>query len=219
MPHLVCLRITVNFPPPLFSDLRFLSIDFLNTFLLTYRVFTDGETVLNALKKVFYDPPDPEPSCDCEPQSGDLLDIPGTFDGRQSPRRTSAASSVSGYCSEGADRDRSMSSDSTGLRFKGTRRMLQQQSTQEEGLSWIPECGGPIIVHEEHQQEEYEKEDNEKIEVTISSGQGEGYLAPPNTVAASSSSDTLNGKYIIFLITSSLRLTAIHSLPPRQRLV
>lgn len=42
------------------TDLRFLSIDFLNTFLLTYRVFTDGVTVLEALKKVFYEaePPD-----------------------------------------------------------------------------------------------------------------------------------------------------------------
>jgi hypothetical protein len=36
------------------TDLRFLSIDFLNTFLLTYRVFTDGVTVLEALKRVFY---------------------------------------------------------------------------------------------------------------------------------------------------------------------
>lgn len=42
------------------TDLRFLSIDFLNTFLLTYRVFTNGVTVLEALKKVFHDaePPD-----------------------------------------------------------------------------------------------------------------------------------------------------------------
>ncbi|GFY37858.1 ras-specific guanine nucleotide-releasing factor 2 [Trichonephila inaurata madagascariensis] len=38
------------------TDLRFLSIDFLNTFLLTYRVFTDGVTVLEALKKVHYAP-------------------------------------------------------------------------------------------------------------------------------------------------------------------
>ncbi|XP_074107053.1 ras-specific guanine nucleotide-releasing factor 2 [Cotesia typhae] len=37
------------------TDLRFLSIDFLNTFLLTYRVFTDSVTVLEALKRVFYD--------------------------------------------------------------------------------------------------------------------------------------------------------------------
>lgn len=34
------------------TDLRFLSIDFLNTFLLTYRVFADGVKVLEALKKV-----------------------------------------------------------------------------------------------------------------------------------------------------------------------
>jgi hypothetical protein len=35
------------------TDLRFLSIDFLNTFLLTYRVFTTGMTLLDALKKVY----------------------------------------------------------------------------------------------------------------------------------------------------------------------
>ncbi|PVD19918.1 hypothetical protein C0Q70_20412 [Pomacea canaliculata] len=35
------------------TDLRFLSIDFLNTFLLTYRVFTTGHTLLQALKKVY----------------------------------------------------------------------------------------------------------------------------------------------------------------------
>ena len=43
------------------TDLRFLNIDFLNTFLLTYRVFTDGITVLEALKKVFYTPEDDDP--------------------------------------------------------------------------------------------------------------------------------------------------------------
>lgn len=81
------------------SDLRFLSIDFLNTFLLTYRVFTDGETVLNALKKVFYDPPsDSDPTNGTgEQPNADFLDIPGThFDDPLSPRRTSGASSVSG---------------------------------------------------------------------------------------------------------------------------
>jgi len=48
------------------TDLRFLSIDFLNTFLLTYRVFTDGVTVLEALKKVFYnaDPPEAQTNPD-----------------------------------------------------------------------------------------------------------------------------------------------------------
>ena len=42
------------------TDLRFLNIDFLNTFLLTYRVFTDAITVLEALKKVFFNPEPPD---------------------------------------------------------------------------------------------------------------------------------------------------------------
>lgn len=84
---------------PFFSDLRFLSIDFLNTFLLTYRVFTDSETVLNALKKVFYeDQPAREPTG--EPTNGERLNIPGGNDGNLTPRRTSGASSVSGKNSD-----------------------------------------------------------------------------------------------------------------------
>ncbi|EGI64383.1 Ras-specific guanine nucleotide-releasing factor 1 [Acromyrmex echinatior] len=86
------------------TDLRFLSIDFLNTFLLTYRVFTDGVTVLEALKKVFYEAEPP----DAQITTGSLvsLDVLGTNaneiqlyseDRRKcfSPRRTSGASSVS----------------------------------------------------------------------------------------------------------------------------
>jgi len=38
------------------TDLRFLSIDFLNTFLLTYRVFTTGRTVMDALRRVYHNP-------------------------------------------------------------------------------------------------------------------------------------------------------------------
>ncbi|XP_076396250.1 ras-specific guanine nucleotide-releasing factor 1 isoform X4 [Megachile rotundata] len=95
------------------TDLRFLSIDFLNTFLLTYRVFTDGVTVLEALKKVFYEAEPP----DSEIPTGSLvsLDVLGAgttesqlhVDDRRrssiSPRRTSGASSVSGYGSEISD--------------------------------------------------------------------------------------------------------------------
>uniref|UniRef100_A0A1I8HJ56 Ras-specific guanine nucleotide-releasing factor 2 n=1 Tax=Macrostomum lignano TaxID=282301 RepID=A0A1I8HJ56_9PLAT len=48
------------------TDLRFLSIDFLNTFLLTYRIFTKSETVINALRQVLSNPEcgnlDPRPS-------------------------------------------------------------------------------------------------------------------------------------------------------------
>ena len=57
--HLSIVQIRYASPERLFerlTDLRFLSIDFLNTFLLTYRVFTDGVTVLEALKKVHYAP-------------------------------------------------------------------------------------------------------------------------------------------------------------------
>lgn len=56
-------------------------MDFLNTFLLTYRVFTDGVTVLEALKQVFYE------------QSQQELELAPPPD---PTRKTSAASSVSG---------------------------------------------------------------------------------------------------------------------------
>ncbi|CAF0754244.1 unnamed protein product [Brachionus calyciflorus] len=39
------------------TDLRFLSIDFLNTFLLTYRVFADPFLILNALKNLYESSP------------------------------------------------------------------------------------------------------------------------------------------------------------------
>lgn len=107
------------------SDLRFLSIDFLNTFLLTYRVFTDGVTVLEALKKVFYNQSMPEHQgsvMSLEVYSNKDENNLQLFDDRRrnssvSPRRTSGASSVSGYCSEISDRDRSHSYDSQGHRY------------------------------------------------------------------------------------------------------
>jgi len=63
----------------------------LHAYIQNKCIHIDGETVLNALKKVFYDPPI-EP-CDCEHQT-DLLELPYQSDSH--PRRTSAASSVSG---------------------------------------------------------------------------------------------------------------------------
>ncbi|XP_078036971.1 ras-specific guanine nucleotide-releasing factor 2-like [Augochlora pura] len=90
------------------TDLRFLSIDFLNTFLLTYRVFTDGVAVLEALKKVLYE--SEPPGADVHTGSFESLDVLGTVADTQSqiddrrrsivsPRRTSATSSL-GYGSE-----------------------------------------------------------------------------------------------------------------------
>ncbi|CAH1153713.1 unnamed protein product [Phaedon cochleariae] len=120
------------------TDLRFLSIDFLNTFLLTYRVFTDGVTVLEALKNVFY-------TIEIEPQ-GSVMSLEGLqakddntlhlFDERRrssfSPRRTSGASSVSGYGSEVSDRDRSHSYDSQGHRvWRATLQKYEEESQEQ----------------------------------------------------------------------------------------
>ncbi|KAL0271645.1 UNVERIFIED_CONTAM: hypothetical protein PYX00_008672 [Menopon gallinae] len=104
------------------TDLRFLSIDFLNTFLLTYRVFTDGVQVLEALKKVFYnaEPVDKQPSesmTSLEEGIGQRDENNYTmYEQRRnscaSPRRVSAASSVSGYGSEMSERDAGHAYDS-----------------------------------------------------------------------------------------------------------
>lgn len=109
------------------SDLRFLSIDFLNTFLLTYKVFTDGIKVLTALKRVYYASVEKEKERMAEAEymhykEENTLQIYEDYRRRSSllqftPRRTSGASSVSGYCSESSDRDRSLSYDSQGQRI------------------------------------------------------------------------------------------------------
>lgn len=55
-------------------------------------MFTDGETVLNALKKVFYEA---QPN-DNAMQANERLNIPKKDENDNSTRRTSGASSVSG---------------------------------------------------------------------------------------------------------------------------
>lgn len=96
------IPISLNFSISLSKDLRFLSIDFLNTFLLTYRVFTDGETILNALKRVFYEAQtDGRGQYIDEQLIPEHLAIPGQEEGILSPRRTSGASSVSGKIKSG----------------------------------------------------------------------------------------------------------------------
>ena len=117
------------------TDLRFLSIDFLNTFLLTYRVFADGEKVLEALKTVFYcagsEGVSPAgSSLSLEREGADCTGVAapsqhlsaGPEDTRRistcsgystgqtssgSPRRISGASAVSGYCSDESGQFRS----------------------------------------------------------------------------------------------------------------
>ncbi|XP_055314318.1 ras-specific guanine nucleotide-releasing factor 2-like isoform X3 [Sitodiplosis mosellana] len=179
------------------TDLRFLSIDFLNTFLLTYRVFTDGETVLNALKKVFYDAQPNEN--DTHDNVNERLNIPGKSETDHSaPRRPSGASSVSGYCSEGADRDRSMSGESTALKLKTAHRTLNEQYSIDDGATWITES------IDETQAESQDKNGDVKIQKTTTveiSVHQETPTTPPahgfsptTIITTSSSMDTLNGE-------------------------
>ena len=108
------------------------------------------------------------------------------------------ASYFSGYCSEGgADRDRSLSGDSSfsgGMRFRLLRRgVYQQQSTTDQepvGLSWIPETTtteiSPItIIHGTEVEETMEESSN--------APQEEGFLGVPSktSVSTSGSADTL----------------------------
>lgn len=112
------------------------------------------------------------------------------------------ASFLSGYCSEGADRDRSMSGGSDGLRFRPSRRMYSQQSTQDQelGLPWIAET----VTTETTESAEVEIEVNPEVTVIHTSEsieeetievnhipQEEGFLGVPQSISQSGSADTL----------------------------
>lgn len=100
---------------------------------------------------------------------------------------------ILGYCSEGPDRDRSLSQDSTSLKPKG-KRILTNQST-EEGLSWIPEMCGPTIIKESDDCDNNEPKSYEvttTIEITKATSQTDNLLSiPSTTIATSNSLDTL----------------------------
>lgn len=100
---------------------------------------------------------------------------------------------ILGYCSEGPDRDRSLSQDSTSLKPKG-KRILTNQST-EEGLSWIPEMCGPTIIKESEDCDINEPKSYElttTIEITTVTSQSDNFLSiPSTTIATSNSLDTL----------------------------
>lgn len=215
------LRIDSGYTPEFFSDLRFLSIDFLNTFLLTYRVFTDGVTVLDALKRVFF-------NNETDSQgSGSIISLEvlsskdentlSLYDERRrssfSPRRTSGASSVSGYGSEMSERDRSHSYDSQGHRqWKTTMQKCklvdeyatcpQYEITVEEGsreLGNITEYTQPRIIRQSptHKAGDalsppVQRAISIRVE-KITEPQDTDHLSIPK-VAASSSSETLTGK-------------------------
>lgn len=108
------------------------------------------------------------------------------------------ASFLSGYCSEGADRDRSMSGDSGGLRFRpSSRRMYSQQSTQDQdtGLPWIAETVTTELTEVEINPEVttiiHSTDIEEVVETNNNVRQEEGFLGVPSSISASGSVDTL----------------------------
>lgn len=85
-----------------------------------------------------------------------------------------------GYCSEGPDRDRSMSGDSTALRFKSEpiRRIINQSSI-EEPISWMPEIT-------EQKQEESKQKDLPVFETTLTNVEISVHQETPTTPPATS---------------------------------
>ncbi|EFN66720.1 Ras-specific guanine nucleotide-releasing factor 2 [Camponotus floridanus] len=194
------------------TDLRFLSIDFLNTFLLTYRVFTDGVTVLEALKKVFYEAEPP----DAQMPTGSLmsLDVLGanasesqlhSEDRRRSsfsPRRTSGASSVSGYGSEVSDsRDArshgSFDANTSAYNSKSHWRSGYKKLDEEQPLGLISET--PIIKRSPTSQASSPSNAQSpvtprKVSIRVDNKDVENdgcHLTIPKVIAVSSSSETL----------------------------
>ncbi|XP_049871813.1 ras-specific guanine nucleotide-releasing factor 1-like [Pectinophora gossypiella] len=158
------------------TDLRFLSVDFLNTFLLTYRVFTDGVTVLEALKQVFFE------------QSQQEMELAPPPD---ATRKTSGASSVSGYGSEYSDRDWQS-------RFW---RMSSRKSEEDDKLS-------PYLMAPSRRTSTVSKveEDNSHLQI-------------PKIMATSSSNETLKGTSpsspgaisSVTLVGSPKKVSPVHS--------
>lgn len=191
------IKFSFNISP----DLRFLSIDFLNTFLLTYRVFTDGETVLNALKKVFYEA---QPNGNMTQEHiNERLNIPGKDDNdNTTPRRTSGASSVSGYCSEGADRDRSMSVESTALKSKSGigHQTISERISIDDGATWITESVDETLENVPNKKVEPLILNQTTVEISVhqvtpTTPPAHG-LSLTTIITTSSSVDTLNGEVI-----------------------
>ncbi|KAG5880599.1 hypothetical protein JTB14_026570 [Gonioctena quinquepunctata] len=197
------------------TDLRFLSIDFLNTFLLTYRVFTDGVTVLEALKKVFY-------SIDQEPH-GSVMSLEGLHakdehtsqlfdDGRRrssfSPRRTSGASSVSGYGSEVSDRDRSHSYDSQGHRVWRATLQKYEEDPQEQAQPKTVKQSPTHMKTPDTLAPPSTKGVFIRVDTPKESSDGRAQLQIPK-VAASSSSETLTDATVMSAPCSPSNLSSV----------
>ncbi|XP_012281932.1 ras-specific guanine nucleotide-releasing factor 2 [Orussus abietinus] len=215
------------------TDLRFLSIDFLNTFLLTYRVFTDGVTVLEALKKVFYDAEPP----DAQPASGSLvsLDALGNPSGDHSQHvderrrssvslgRTSVASSVSGYVSEMSDsreaRNHGCCESNVNALTPNAKphwRSGYRKFEEEQQLSLISEAP-PIIKRSPTFQSQGASDDGQSPSVQRranvrmnNNSEDDGYhLTIPSSIAVSSSAETLTDATVISAPSSPSNLSSV----------
>ncbi|KAL2719369.1 ras-specific guanine nucleotide-releasing factor 2-like isoform X1, partial [Vespula squamosa] len=211
------------------TDLRFLSIDFLNTFLLTYRVFTDGVTVLEALKKVFYETEPP----DAQMPSGSLasLDVLGSNTGEGqthaeerrrssvSPRRPSGASSVSGYESEISDRDAKghyMYEFNTGAHMLNSKIQRRKKLEEEQQLGLITEAPS-IMKHSPTLQSSNPSVASQspatlrKISIRVDNDtESDGcHLTIPKVIAVSSSSETLTDATVISAPSSPSNLSSV----------
>lgn len=181
------------------TDLRFLSIDFLNTFLLTYKVFTDGVTVLKALKKVYYEA-EPIEAQTSYPTSSDvslpemtnqeliaahLMDLERN-NALMSPRRS--ASSVSGYDSETSERERSSSYDSQG--YKSLWRYPSFRKVDEE-LSQIKEVSQTSAEESSLGFQSELADSKRKVSIRVEEPDQSTLTIPQTTLRESSSNETL----------------------------
>ncbi|XP_045616711.1 ras-specific guanine nucleotide-releasing factor 1 isoform X2 [Procambarus clarkii] len=182
------------------TDLRFLSIDFLNTFLLTYRVFTDGISVLEALKKVYYNPDVHDQTVDSRDSSVErspeyvASPPPDIESGRNSPRRTSTISAFSGFEVE-APRERCWTFDAQVAKASGNqhwrwsyRRFEEEQREQEERRARDDAAANEALFH---------PNDNFPV-VTIRTDDDNKFLTIPKgrrtIVGSTSSAETLIGE-------------------------
>ncbi|XP_044728082.1 ras-specific guanine nucleotide-releasing factor 1-like [Chrysoperla carnea] len=201
------------------TDLRFLSIDFLNTFLLTYRVFTDGVSVLEALKKVFY-------NIDTEQTArGSIISLDlnqkneNTLQLYDEKRRISGASSVSGYGSEMSDRDRSHSYDSQGHRshsydsqghrnWKSNFKKCDEESKENPNLTVTK--SPPLKTIENIQISASSSADTKSnISITIQESQNSHLNIPKQVITASSSNETLTDATIVSAPCSPSNLSSV----------
>ncbi|KAK8385974.1 hypothetical protein O3P69_010609 [Scylla paramamosain] len=179
------------------TDLRFLSIDFLNTFLLTYRVFTDGISVLEALKKVYYSPDVHDQMADSRDSSVErspeyVSSPPPDLDsGRNSPRRVSNFSAFSGFEVD-QPRERCWTFDAQVAKASGNQHWRWSYRRFEEEQRELEERR----AREEASESGGQNTDN-NLPVTIRTEDDAKFLTIPKgrrNVGSTSSADTLIGE-------------------------